>query len=503
MLQSDGTIEFSASELLTGIADSPYIGNGRIVNLDIWSAPGIAKVQLRTLEVKSVPLASQSTVGPYRSFAVNSANPLQVFAATDGVNGSCMLIESGDGGTSWTTISSTLYAVKDMVVYKDHLFISTATSLEVFGPLSATRTHTPNWKTASVVSDDWHQLIVGSDDILYMTNKDTVMSLTGFTAGSPPTGNFAIALDLPTDYRIKSVEQLGTTLVFGASKNTNSYGTPTAVLFPWDKQSASFDTPIFVNDSCIDQLLVSNNNLFAKVGAVGRFLTSNLSSTEEVKQLPLVSTVAGSNLSNYPNAVTNFLREQLFGISQGTGDLNPAGIYSHKAGAWILRNTVGGVDAYDGSVSTRQVQIYAIAQLSNGRMLIARRYVDSNNEAQVGIDLIAEDSQRYTDYTAYFETPLYSVGSSIKRKAYNNVEVRFAKPLVAGQQFRVSYRSTDDGTYVEIGRGDSTTAAPSGYSYHLPATMADLEYVQIKFEMGQSSSISGTLSPEFVKLRVT
>jgi hypothetical protein len=58
-----------------------------------------------------------------------------------------------------------------------------------------------------------------------------------------------------------------------------------------------------------------------------------------------------------------------------------------------------------------------------------------------GLDLTTNTSYAYgTDYSGYFVTPLYTVGSSLNKTKFTSIEFQLARPLRTGEGIKLEYR---------------------------------------------------------------
>jgi hypothetical protein len=58
-----------------------------------------------------------------------------------------------------------------------------------------------------------------------------------------------------------------------------------------------------------------------------------------------------------------------------------------------------------------------------------------------GIDLTTNTSYAYsTDYSGYFVSPLYTVGSSLSKRKFTEIEFQLARPIRASEGIKLEYR---------------------------------------------------------------
>lgn len=75
-----------------------------------------------------------------------------------------------------------------------------------------------------------------------------------------------------------------------------------------------------------------------------------------------------------------------------------------------------------------------------------------------GIDLTTATAYNYgTDYSGYFETPLYIVGNYNNKRIFSEIEIQFAKELATGEGIQISYRVNLTDSFTTIKKKDGTT----------------------------------------------
>jgi hypothetical protein len=168
-----------------------------------------------------------------------------------------------------------------MMIWKDYLFVARAAALDVYGPLSGSPSWSNSWQT--ITSDSlWHPMLVSfNDNKLYGGAGKFVFSLdeasgSTFAPGTASTYTWtAQALDLPPNYRIKSLEELGNNLMCGTWMGSAIDDFEVADIFPWDRSSSSFGSPIKLKENGANALLTVNNLLYIFAGIGGTIYISN------------------------------------------------------------------------------------------------------------------------------------------------------------------------------------------------------------------------------------
>ncbi len=68
-----------------------------------------------------------------------------------------------------------------------------------------------------------------------------------------------------------------------------------------------------------------------------------------------------------------------------------------------------------------------------------------------GIDLTLATSYDYTtDYSGYFITPLYTVGTNLNLRKFQEIEFQLARPLRTGEGIKIEFRVDLTASFTEI-----------------------------------------------------
>ena len=79
------------------------------------------------------------------------------------------------------------------------------------------------------------------------------------------------------------------------------------------------------------------------------------------------------------------------------------------------------------------------------------RAIRKNIAIIYGIDLTLATSYDYnTDYSGYFTTPLYTVGSANSLRKFSEIEFQLARPLRTNEGIRVEYRKDLTASFTTI-----------------------------------------------------
>lgn len=540
-----------------GISSSPYLGFADVRNLDIFSLPGVVKLN-NILAKKSVTTVTnlvqwlvKNPLVPTEAYAVDaggavykSANvtttcswsavtgnahtctisngtPAVVSATTHGFAIGDKVIFSTTGSLpTGITAGTTYYIITDgfgadafeisltsggaaintstpgsgthsfltngagLAIWKDYLFVPRASSIDVYGPLSASPSWTNNWKKIDCDSL-WHPLIVSkNDNKLYGGAGKYVFSIdenTGQTFAPGTSASYTFtqqALDLPPNYRIKCLEELGNNLMIGTWMGTNVYNFRVADIFPWDRSSSSFGQPITINENGVNAMININSILYLSAGIDGGIYSCNGVQANAIAQIPqsLSDISGGKYLEFYPGAITNYKGKLYFGVSGGgTSAIDGMGVYSltqtSKGNILNLEHAVSSLNYGASNV----LKIGALLPITRDSLLVGWR-----DNTTYGIDMTTNTSYAYgTNYSGYFISPLYQVGTPLVKRQFTQGEFILSKELATGEGIQISYRVNLTDSWTTIGTYTYATLG-AVMSHNFNADMPDSELLQIK-----------------------
>lgn len=319
-----------------GIAQSPHVGYASVRDLDIFTIPGV--VQLNNVLAKE----SAATIDSLPLWIVkNPASPANLYAVS--LNGK--MWQSADSGDSWTTLTGITAGGtgQGLAIWKDYLFLAYGAGIDVYGPLSGSASWSKAWKT-DVTSATWQPMLVSKlDGKLYIGMDRYVASLEevagqNFAPGTGGTftwsgGNSSgSALDLPEDYKVKCLAELGNNLMVGTWQGSNLYDLKIADIFPWDGTSTTYGNPIVLNENGVHAMININNYLYILAGLEGNIYKSNGVSASLIGKIPrsMADYTAGKYLVPYPGAICEYKGKLTFGVSgDGTSTtIGGCGVYS-------------------------------------------------------------------------------------------------------------------------------------------------------------------------------
>lgn len=484
-----------------GIAQSPFIGFGNVVNLDIYTEPGIA--QLSNILVKK----SSTTVTAQINWIVRHPITTTEIYALDAAG---TVYKSTDTGATWAVLSgssSTNAHGNGLWVWKNYLFVARDTNLDVCGDGTATGITAANWTLGWKTIDSdvlWHPMMTSKNDSkLYGGAGRFVYSLdenSGFTFAPGTAGTYTFtqqALDLPASYRIKCIEELGNNLMLGTWQGTNVYDIKVADIFPWDRSSVSFGQPVVMGEFGVHAMLNTGNSLVVLAGTQGTIFRCDGVNSYAIGQLPHDLT-GGKYLEFYPGSIINYKNKTFFGVGQGGSTAIPnMGVYSlfqtGKGNILNLEHTISTLN--DGT--TNPLKPSALLPVTSDTLLVAWR-----DNTSYGIDLTTATSYAYTtDYSAYFESPFYEVGNDKNKWKPKEAEIRLARPLRTGEGLQLQYRQSEADSFTTVktmAYDDNGIGAilSKTFTIQIPDNIKETE--QIQFRVGIKGT--STTTPKFKSL---
>ena len=472
-----------------GIGPSPHTGYGDVRNLDITSVPGVAK--LNNLLSKE----SSTTVDAQIKWTVkNPASPANLYA----IDSNGVVYNSSDSGDSWSELSDRGGAGQGLLVWKDYLFVFETTTIDVYGPLSGSAAWSNDWQT--IDSDAlWHPAIISKNDgkIYFGAGRyvGSIEEVSGQNFAPGDSGTFTYtqqALDLPEDYRVKCLAELGERLLIGTWQGSNIYDLKIGDIFPWDRSSSSFNTPVQINEHGVHGMLTIGRKVYVLAGIEGGIYVTDGVNIGKIAQIPnsVADLDGGKYLEWYPGAIINYKGRPFFGVSGGSGAIGGQGIYS------LMETSRGTVLNNEHLISTGSSGASNI--LTIGALLGVTRdtfIAGWRDNTTYGIDL-TDASNRVTSYGGYFESPFYTIGSLLNGSKFSEMEIQLAKPLASNEGIRIAYRTDLNASFTNFGTDyNNTNFGTDKTMIERKIPIPQTEFLQVKV------SLTGTTTtPHFKSL---
>ena len=483
----------------TGISSSPLVGYGEVRNLDISSFPGLVKLNKKLAAVTG-------TITSQINWVIrHPITSTEVYA----LSLSGVVFKSTNSGATFVAMTGNTQTAchgNGLTIFKNYLIVARDAFLDVCGDGTATGIANANWSNSWKAIDSdvlWHPLYISkNDNKMYGGAAEYVFSLdedTGetFAPGTASTYTWTQqALDLPSNYRIKCLEELGNNLMCGTWQGTLVNAIKKAIIFPWDRSSVSYGQPIDLNDFGVHAMLIDGNSLIVLAGINGKIRECNGAAAWTIGQIPnSLIDLTGKYLEFYPGALCKYKNKYFFGVG-GTVAIAKMGVYS------LQKTARGSILNLEHTVSTGNdgtsnlMKINALLPITNERILVG--YLDSTT---AGMNLTSATAYP-TDYSGYFESPLYRVGNIQDMRSFAKLTFQLVNKLATGEGIRLSYRNnlSDSFTLIKTSEGGTLNLLYSVLtaiiSHFITPGIPKCELVQIKVELLGNA----TTSPSFESL---
>lgn len=485
------------SDWMKGISQSPHLGFGDMRNLDIFSRPGVARINYGSFKK-----SAGTFTGLPKWLKRDPTATGRVYSLDDAGNA----YRSTDDGVTWHTANGTYTGVgQGLEIFKNYALMAGTTTLYARGPLSGTPI-TYSFKT--IDSDSlFHPMLTSKNDGKVYGGAGRYIYTLEEVAGQTFDPNNAAtytwtqqALDLPANYRVKCLSELGEKILIGTWMGSNIYDIKVADIFPWDRSSVSFETPLSLDRNGVNAMLNIDNIVYILAGIDGEILTTNGVQSALIGKIPLSITgmEAGYWMEPLPGALVNHKGRPFFGVGAGAGVLLPGmGVYS------MLPTGNGNILNYEHTISTGNDG--TSAKLAIGALLpgqINTLLIGWQDGASYGVDQVSNELKYATGtylgsanaYAAWFESKLERVGSYLEPKQFVELEFQLDKPLTTGQGINVKFRTALGTGYTTLGTYDFATLGGI-QSHHVDKIpIPRCEFLQIRGEL--TTPASSTTTPE-------
>lgn len=473
------------------------MGLGSVRNLDNSSFPGAVRIN-------RLPVATASTIYGQPTWMVGVGFTKYMVDDTNRV------YKTSDGGSTWTVIGdgsngtgqNGTGAGQGLAMWKNYL-ISIGSGVDAYGPLDSSPVWTKNFTFASI-SLSYANLpfycpaFASIDGCVYIGNGNVVHKIAEATAPfAPGTGaSFTVtasAITLGSQYNVYHIRDVGQFLAIGTAISVLSIQAfeQSADIFPYDRSTLTLGIPIKVPENDVQQMISAKGRLYFFAGTLGKFYVTDLSSYEEVFELPdyLYDAQAGNPIFFYPGGImySGGKIYFTFGSNGGTNQHN-IGVWSYnlKTKALQIENIIS--TGRDGS--SNSLFVSAITPLNGKQILYGWRDLSASGTGY-GTDYI-DGSNRYTSYAAYIESALFRIGEMFAFSAIGYIEFILTKPLASGQGVRIKWRKSLSDNWTTLATIDFATYG-AVYGYKISAvSLKKLGFLQVRAEL----TTSGSTSPE-------
>ena len=504
-----------------GIADSPYEGiigsHPAIVGLDYRTDPGILQLARPMAKVSGQSGGSDVVQGDIKWFI--NISPSEIYAMDEGTSDVTRILKSTNSGDSWSLFKligsvDSSSSANGGIYWKGYFLYCTDSWLGYYKPGASTE-WLQGWQDLRVngVSDsDWHSMLQGQrDGSLYIGNGSHVALLsetadTTFDPTNSATYSFnADALDIPSDFRIKSLSEVGDNLMLGCWKKVGSVYHPVSVLYPWNYvlRPLSHEAPVFKTKSYgVTAQLNVDNVLYAWMGQHYEIYYYNGSEFSRLKRIPLDISQLSGVMGVNPGAVAEFLDIPHFGVDNVlSSPLIYGGIYNYGTSDKKRYPLSLNCQYPISQTQSKATVINSIGVCGAGGNILLAGWQNST-DGTWGIDKI-NNSSRLTS-GAFIETMLFRLGTAKLKPQIEQFEIYLDGNIASGQTIDIKYRRNT---------GDSwTTITPKNrantFSYSLDGAISS-KYIQfninnvvdLQFRIEFSSSSGSNIKLREVRIQ--
>ncbi len=386
-------------------------------------------------------------------------------------------------------------------VFKDHLIVFRAGDVDgvglsaIEGNIDMDSTYTNSftggweysWESASTVDLDVRPTFVGHDDVLYYANgSDRLGSITETAGddldlddGASYTQNLS-ALRIPANDVITSIGELGSNLLVGGRRDK---------IYPWDRSSSSYDSPIIVPERNIKRIISTNTVAYIFAGAGSRIYYTNGSFIDIFFEIP--DHLAGVSRPYFTLGDVEIDKNQLyvsFSVVQNDGSTAVTGM----DGVWAIDLR-----------TTAFRKILTASHGTNGKIYTIAKNPLSSTPPGEGLFIGWEDASGnygvdtgstspYTAGESYIDFDAIPVGTINFPTTPTKFEIKLSRPLASGESVQLLQRTQVTGSYTPIG----TFSTAGKFSGSFTPTVKKAEWLQMRAVLTSTAS-----SPSFVPLR--
>lgn len=499
-----------------GIAASPYQGHQMIQNLNVTYEPG--GVYLNTKR----DTASYAFSGPTNqpTYIVQDQRFPAVLYAVD-LGG--VVWQSINTGATWSVVGSspsTNAHGNGIAVWNGYLLVARDANIDAIQATSSGTTGA--WTTLNVdingttvafsTSSQYtnHFALIANDTKLYFCNGTKIANLTQVTGTTfaPGTANTFLyndaALQLPFQYYNNTIAtgmcELGNQLLVAAGN----------YVYPWDKNAPSYNLPVPFTEPIYKIVNINNlvycfagidpsNNTKTGVNYMasgrGNIYLYNGYNSSLFKKMPDMS--ANSKSGDAQNwlfgGVAQYYKKILFGV-RNQGLYN--GIYSLDTDTAVLV-----LEYTDSQGSNTGAGITTALCVTYGSTGAAIQNFSSGWSDEAGTYGFAVTNSNLNPYTtSTIITDLVPVGTFLKPKTFEQIELKFARPLSSGETITMYMRNSLAASFSDaIVVNNFTSSGTEGVSYEYPNPSEGYQWLQFFVNLG---SVSGGTRCQLVEIRI-
>lgn len=348
------------------------------------------------------------------------------------------------GAQTWVYLNNTTLTGANgngIVAWHGYLFVFRSGNIDYISTTNILSNNwTYGWKSnlGSTASNTIHDAFIGwQDDHVYICSGQYIDQFFQTSSATPfdPTNAATYtwtpkSLTLPYTEVSQCLTMLGSNLMIGGVRN---------LIYPWDRFSTGFGTPIALAENNIAKLVTVNTNTYALVGNRGRIYITNGSQGQLFKKLP--DHLSGTVEPRYTWGGLGSQRNQLyFGVSA----------LSNAGTALSANNMYGGLWAIDlDTAALRRVNELSYATYAGIATVILSSLLNNTGYALfIGWDSGASTygidfgtSNPYTGGQSIVVSDLIPVGTFLRKRTFEAIEYKLSMPLVSGETIQIKIGS--------------------------------------------------------------
>jgi len=486
-MAKDKTITIDFDNFKRGIGDSPIVGNGFLKHCNLNNDVG---------GIGASGATTATTITPTDDIMQIRRNP---------ENNNIYSIDKDNNiyslsGSTWTKITPGTGTPSsgtslDMAIWKNMIFVFLSNKIDIYD-IAADKVY-PDWESGTFTFDvgtsGFVPNIIGSDDRLYFATDNEVNYVQEDTTFDPNSGATYTAtdgaLDLPSRYKIKTLEEYNNNLAMGTWVGANLGTIKVADLFFWDFVSTSFDGPLKFNEAGINQMINANGLLYVVAGITHTLYVTDGTRIEKIKDMHILKDYDTPIMAPKPNAIMFHKGKIYTGTGRGTATTED---YRRPMGIYSIDIENGNVLAFENTISTGRSNggIDITALLSTGRNSFLAGWTDTQEATDWGIDE-QDDTNPYSDNSVEYESQLFPVGEKRRKRTFNSIEFELLNNTTDSTQgVTLYYREHPEDAYVIIGskKTDLDDGPFDSWTFDFAPTLSN---IQIKAVIDEATTISG------------
>lgn len=364
---------------------------------------------------------------------------------------------------------------------------------------------TYNWQSTNANATS-ARTFIDSDGILWFCNGSGIGQLEQLTTFDPTnvtTYTFTnTALIFPSFDKANCIEQLGTNLLIGCTRN---------IMYSWNRDPLSAGvgsggTPVELPEAGVTRIVAVNSNAYIFTGNRGRIYITNGANVTLYKKMP--DHLSGTVEPYYQWGGAVYSRNQLYfsvsclNASTGVAIPNYGGVWAVSTDTNAMRLTnILSYATYAGFVS-ELAQFITGATASGvvfGQVSLVSGWYDGISV--YGSDYVPTSPTPYSNSQAYVDSDMIPIGTLLNPQTDSNVEYKLTVPMVAGESVTMAYRQNFAQSFTTITdsahpTGVFTVSDNQGFSGVIQVNFQKSQWIQLRVFLSSTAT-----NPSYVRLR--